>query len=358
MADPSTEANTIYGELVPDNLFPSVTANPADADFDLPDQVGNALYTDVTKIALSEITTEEVEGAGAFDTIMRSLKAHLKEEFDAGRITGAEYSKAYIELTTAALTTGLSFVLQSQAALYQNQLVQQQARTAEVQRVMAGVELARSKQGLVNAQVNATIAKANFALIKMQIANADVAYTQAEKGVELAVAQISQIQKETEIANYRLTDMMPEEKRRLTYEVDNVMVAAVAKTEYETEYILPQQLSNLVKDGAIKDYQVQNIMPEQRTLLTRQVEVQQAQFSDTLTDGATAVTGAIGKQKALYDEQITSYQKDARLKASKFWVDGWITQKSLDEGLTAPDQFTNVNVNEVLAAMKLDLNLL
>lgn len=358
MADPSIEANSIYDELVPADLFPSVTVNPADASFDLPVAENNPLYTDATKLSLDVVTDANVDGSGAFDVIMRALKAHLQEEFDAGRITGAEYAKAYVELVTAALSTGMNFALQAEAALYQNQLVQQQARTAEIQRVAAGVELARSKQQLITSQVEATLAKANFALTKMQIANADVAYTQAEKAIELTEAQIAQVEKETSIVDYRLTNMLPEEKRRLTFEIDGVMTAAVTKSEYETEYILPAQHSNLIKDGAIKDYQVQNIMPEQRTLLVKQIEVQHAQFSDTLTDDVTAVTGAIGKQKELYSEQITSYQKDARLKASKFWVDGWITQKSLDEGLTAPDQFTNVNVNEVLAAMKLDLNLL
>ena len=85
--------------------------------------------------------------------------------------------------------------------------------------------------------------------------------------------------------------------------------------------------------------------------LTEQGEAQRAQTMDTRSDG-TAVVGLLGKQKALYDQQITSYKRDAEVKAGKLWIDAWITMKTIDEGLLPPDQFTNTEINEVLATLK------
>ena len=96
----------------------------------------------------------------------------------------------------------------------------------------------------------------------------------------------------------------------------------------------------------------QNDVAEMQAVLVKeQGEAQRAQTLDTRSDGATVV-GLLGKQKALYDQQITSYKRDAEVKAGKLWVDAWITMKTIDEGLLPPNQFTNTEVNEVLAALK------
>lgn len=57
-------------------------------------------------------------------------------------------------------------------------------------------------------------------------------------------------------------------------------------------------------------------------------------------------------QKDLYGEQKTSYIRDREMKAAKLWSDAWITQKTLDDGLVPPDEFTNASVNEVLVKIK------
>ena len=53
-------------------------------------------------------------------------------------------------------------------------------------------------------------------------------------------------------------------------------------------------------------------------------------------------------QKDLYTQQIDSFIKDAKFKTAKMYLDGWITQKTWDEGLTAPSELTNTEINEVL----------
>ena len=118
------------------------------------------------------------------------------------------------------------------------------------------------------------------------------------------------------------------------------------------------QKRNLSSDADIKDYNLANTLPTQVTLLDEQItltseqgEAERAKTLDHRSDGGM-VEGSVGKQKDLYDQQIDSFIKDAQHKTAKLYSDAWITQKTLDEGLTAPTQFTNSEVNEVLTTVR------
>lgn len=57
-------------------------------------------------------------------------------------------------------------------------------------------------------------------------------------------------------------------------------------------------------------------------------------------------------QIALYNQQITAYQRDAEVKAAKIFTDAWITMKTIDEGITPPDGFTNARIDDVLKTLR------
>lgn len=127
--------------------------------------------------------------------------------------------------------------------------------------------------------------------------------------------------------------------------------------------VIGLQKRNLTSDADIKDYNLANTLPrqleligEQVTLTSEQGEAERAKTLDTRSDGNTVV-GSVGKQKDLYTQQIDSFIKDAQHKTAKLFSDAWVTQKTLDEGLNAPTQFTNNEVNEVLAAVRGNNNL-
>lgn len=127
--------------------------------------------------------------------------------------------------------------------------------------------------------------------------------------------------------------------------------------------VIGLQKRNLDADADIKDYNLANTLPTQLTLLGQQIvltreqgEAERSKTLNTRSDGATVV-GSVGKQKDLYTQQIDSFIKDAQHKTAKLFSDAWVTQKTLDEGLTAPTQFTNNEINEVLAAVRLNNNL-
>lgn len=127
--------------------------------------------------------------------------------------------------------------------------------------------------------------------------------------------------------------------------------------------VIGLQKRNLTSDADTKDYVLANQLPrqveligEQITLTNEQGESERAKTLDTRSDGQT-VEGSVGKQKDLYDQQIDSFIKDAQYKVAKMSLDGWITQKTLDEGLTAPTQLTNNEINDVLASVRTNNNL-
>ena len=199
------------------------------------------------KITVKELTSRQVGGTGVFDALMETISAHLKAEYTANRITGQQYTEAYIASVGAALQTAASFLMGKDQAYWQAVLTQQQARTAE----------------------------AEFGLTKMKIATEDQQYC---------------------------------------------------------------------------------VLKKQESLITEQIEVQRAQTLDTRTDGAV-IKGSVGKQKDLYTQQITSYQRDAEVKAAKMFIDTWITQKTIDEGLPSPTTLSNASLNVVLRNIKKNNNI-
>lgn len=75
---------------------------------------GETNQEQILKTPLKTLTEVSVEGKGVFDALMRATKLHLKEEYDANRITGKEYSTVYLGALTAVLQTSTQFLLNEQ----------------------------------------------------------------------------------------------------------------------------------------------------------------------------------------------------------------------------------------------------
>lgn len=240
------------------------------AAFSIPGGTASALYVEITRLTNDDLTTGEVGGTGAFDALMTGFAAHLRAEYDASRITGAEYTKAYIALTQAAMANATQFLLARETTFWQS---------------------VQGQIGAVTARVNHETAKVGY-----------------------------------DTAKYQLDTLLPLQSAKLSAETANLT--------YTLTYLLPEQV----------------------TLISEQGEVQRAQTLNTRSDGAT-VAGLTGKQKDLYTQQITSYQRDGEIKASKLFTDAWITMKTLDEGLAAPTGFSNTNLDEVLTAIRTNVPL-
>lgn len=265
------EANRLLEELTKGDDFTLPDVDMTGPEWDIPGGDDSPIFGVIDKISNESLTTREVGGSGTFDALMESAHNHLKAEFKANRITGGEYTKAYIAMMESCMSNAVQFLLGRDQAYWA-------AAMAQIQAVTARVQLATSKAQFVLAKIQALSAKSEYALTKMKIATESETYCAAL---------------------------------------------------FNADQMLPQQLK----------------------LLTEQTEAQRAQTLDTRTDGAV-VKGSVGKQKELYSQQITSYQRDAEVKASKLFTDAWITQKTIDEGLNPPNGFTNASIDTILTKLK------
>lgn len=282
-------ANTLLPALIAGKSFTFPTVDLSQPIFDQPGSTG-PIHDVISPIDVDQFTSGTVGGDGIFDKIMSSVKAHLKEEYAGNRISGAEYSKTYIGLVTAAMSTAAQLLLSKDQSYWQALLVQQQAKIAETEAVKTRIELETARFGLIAKQYEAAAQEAGYGLTKIKLAIEDATYANLKaQGVGLA---------------------------------------------FTNEFILPLQ----------------------KNLLQEQIEVQRAQTLDYRTDGGLVV-GQLGKQKDLYSQQITSYKRDAELKATKLFTDSWITQKTIDEGLLAPTNFTNAELDIVLNRLRANLSL-
>lgn len=245
-------------------------------NFQLPDPTN--LSAAITHLSNDDLTTGDITGTGAFDILMKGFNAHLKREFDAQRITGEYYAKAYIELTQSAMAQAVQFLLGKDAAYWAAITAQQNALAAQASVITARLQMETAKMELITTQAKARESQAAYALTKLKLATEDKTYGAAA---------------------------------------------------YTLEYILP----------------------EQQQLLSEQGEAARAQTMDTRSDGVTSVVGILGSQKNLYNQQITSYQRDSEVKASKIFVDAWTVMKTIDEGLTPPTNFANAVLDDILTTL-------
>lgn len=265
-----TEANALLISLLAGKSFDIPEVDLDDPLFDIPPIDGD-LFNDVTKLTNEDLTTRQIDGSGTFDYLMSGFAAHLKGEYDNDRITGDDYTKAFIALTGGAMQNATAFLLGRDQAYWSAITAQLQAQAAQVAVVTARIGLETAKVQLQAVRFEALNQEATYALTKMKLATEDMNY-------------------------------------------------------------------------CVGKFNLEKILPEQ-------YEAARAQTLDTRSDG-NPVAGSVGKQKQLYDQQISSYKRDAESKLAKLYVDAWITQKTIDEGILPPDQFTNAEINEVLVNLR------
>ena len=399
-----TNANDLFDRLVDEEDFEFPDIDLDGSQFEIPSETNNPLYNEVDKVSLDQLTSRTIGGDGVFDALMEVTHLHLEKEFKAQRITGQEYANVYTASIQAAMGQAVSFLMGKDQAYWQAIMTQAQARTAEIEAVRARIMLENTKLEYLTMKATAKTAAADYALKKIQLSLADADYCiklleksaltadveakvysninmlplqrdQLEKQNEQIDATVQGILKDVEMKTFQITDMFPLEKATAESNMESAAIDRDMK-RYTMDHVLPWQ-SQLTReqaeaaraqtlgnrsdgtpvagsigwDNLMKEFNIHNVMPQQLELVREQVEVQRAQTMDTRRDGTTIV-GSVGKQKDLYTQQITSYQRDAEVKAAKMFIDSWLAQKAIDEGLTAPPSLVNASVDTVMQRIK------
>lgn len=384
------------GEIVADELMLALLTgedvtipviNLDSTEFQIPGDTNSDAYSVLSKLSNADLTTGSITGTGTFDKLMVGVAAQLKGEFDNNRITGAEYTKAYIGITQSALSIAAQFLLGKDSAYWQAVQAQALAVTARLQLQTAKIQNAAVK-------FEAMTAKANYALSKLKLSILDTEYATGQYNLEnLLPSQLAQTNAQTSLLSYDLTTVKPAEVANLNkqgtlldsqklgqdtqndtaiYNLATVLPSQVSMTnaqklgqDKQTETanynlinllpkqneVLAQQVLSAIKDTQTKEYTYAYILPIQRLTAQEQAEAARAQTMDVRSDNITAVAGSIGKQNSLYAQQIVSYQKDSQLKAAKVFSDVWITCRSIDEGFPLPTQFDTAATQAAMQAI-------
>lgn len=338
-------------------------------DYSLPAKDGDIWANVPPRLTNADLTEQKINGKGTFDALMGGFNVHLKSEYEQNRISGSEYTKAYIALTEAAMGNATQFLLQKDQSYWQAITAQLQAQQAQVQLVTARVEMATAKARLQVLAMEAKNQEATYALTKLRLATEDVNYCIAKYNLEnilpqnkaLLEKQVLQATEEVRRAKADADNAITQgtilvENQKGAVKQNTLLDGEIANIPLKKDLLTKQvagaqsQIDQTTKQIELLDTQI-DMAPLQKKLLGEQVEVQRAQTSDSRTDGLPVV-GNLGKQKDLYAQQITSYQRDAEVKAAKIWIDAWTVMKTIDEGLSPPTNFQNTTLDAILTSLK------
>ena len=270
----------------------------------------------MTVLTNSDLTTACITGEGVFDVLMRSVKAHLEEEFKRGTIKGPEYSTVYLGSMNLAMQTGLSFLLQKQKIDLEAQLLTKQLAIADAEILIkaqhvliAQQELAIATAKLANIPKEGTLLDSQNALVVQQAVN-------------LVSENLHTVAK-TSIVNANLTT---ETMRNFVHPTDVTLSG-----EYDMQrQVLKAQECKLRAEFDLTTSTTQKSAGE-ILLLAQKTATEKAQILSLGVDADSVV----GKQKALYTAQTNGFARDAEQKAAKLMADTWSVRRTTDEATVA-----------------------
>ena len=235
-----TEANTLIAALTVGKDFSVPTVNLSDDQFDIPPASSSGIYAPISKLTNADLTSGTIDGSGTFDVLMKGFKAHLKEEYEKGRITGAEYTKSYTALVEAAMSNAVQFLLGKDASYWNAVQAQIQARLAEVQVVTARIQLETAKVQLSTLRFEALNAEATYALTKMKLSSESMAYCNSKYQLE----QILPVQKNLLTEQYET-----QRSQTMNTRTDGTTVAGSVGKQKD---LYAQQIVSYQRDAEVK----------------------------------------------------------------------------------------------------------
>ena len=244
----------------------------------------------MTELAIAELTTGDVAGDGVFDVLMRSMKAHLAEEYSKQRLRGPEYSTVYLSGLQSAMDQGIRFLFD---------------RT--------NVELQR---------LQVQIAEKDLLLKDKEI-------TLADKNIELAQTQIDKL-----LAEIPLTEA---QVRKIDAEILNIpkqgAVLDAQECKLKGEYnLIIQQIARSVADT---------------TLIEQKTTTEKAQVDASIAD----VESTIGRQNLVLENQARGYIRLAEQRAAEIMSGLFQMYLNVDEGSRVSDGVSTEDIKNTITKM-------
>lgn len=236
----------------------------------------------VVKLTSADLTTGFIDGAGTFDKLMTGISAHLKNEYDKNRITGAEYTKAFIAAVQLALSEGSAFLLSTNKQYWDTLVTQQQAELALVQVATSRVQLETAKVQHVAAQLQTQNLLADYAIKKLQL---------------------SKLSSEFCISEYTLANILPKQALLLSeqYEAARAQTkdtrsdgAAVAGNLGAQKSLHAQQVASYIQDSKLKVGKIFSDTWITQKTLNEGIDVPDAFNNLSVQSAMTALRASVG----------------------------------------------------------------
>ena len=218
-----------------DFSVPNVDFN--DSAFVIPESLAEALQNTPDPLTVDSLTECVVDGEGCFDKVMTALKAHLNVEYDAGRITGSEYTKAYIASMQGALQFSVQYLLGKDNAHFS-------ALGAQAASLRANVEAYTAKVQLAIAQAQMNQAKAQYASTVLQLGSIEKQTELVKAQTNTQVQQKELLKEQTEQAHAQVSDTQTDGKTAVTGYIG------------DQKSLLKQQVVSFKKDSIIKSAKI------------------------------------------------------------------------------------------------------
>jgi len=270
---------------------------------------------DKNEITIEDFTTETVDGTGVFDVMTRSILAHLKAEFKAGRITGPEYATVYLGALQGTQDRALEFLLKKDEQSFKLQLL----------------EIELDKALLEKDKIEAEIL-----LIQAQVRKIDSDILVNQSVISVNNSQITKLGKES-----------------LNVEADTALVAAKTVNVPLEGNVLTANECKLKAEYDVLLKQKGKVDAETAVLNQKQV-TEKAQ-----TDGTgVAASSIVGRQMGLYKAQADGFVRDAEQKAAKIMADTWNVRRTTDEAVVADgvNKLSDVNIGKAIGQLLTGIN--
>lgn len=115
-----------------------------------------------------KFTENQLDGKGVFDVLMHSAEEHIKAEYDAGRITGANYSNIYLQTIQSVLQTSLQMVLQADTTWLEAEKLKLEVAQTRLQAEMTALQILEEQVKLIHLKLQIPLFKAKVSETQAQ----------------------------------------------------------------------------------------------------------------------------------------------------------------------------------------------
>ena len=265
-------------------------------------------------ILTTDLTTGALDGTGVFDQLMRSVKPHIKAEYDSGRIKGAEYSQVYLAAVNSAMSQSIEFLLKQDATKAQNEILEQQKLqlVAETASAVAQTALLTEQKSLVSKDI-------------------------LQRTQETL----------TEIENLNLHDfgiyleLEPDEEEKAKLE-QNLQVALQTGSVDLDDIIDIRQVRNLKMANQL--LKLKKKKRHQQKIADQQANIQ-AQAQANAQSAEKAAMAEVQKQQALTQEKVNVEQAKSQFEIQRMQIEAQIKKELMAEDFNYQFQLAKIKVD-------------